>query len=1147
MQYEIRTRGSSATLGRAPRSALTLMYVRMKPTIKFALCLPLMLLVQILVQAQRPELVVQTGHARNVNCVAFSPDGKLLASGSVDYTVKLWDVATGTELRAFKGHGEVVESVAFGPDGKLVASSDRNGAIKLWDVVTGTELRQFGHAAQALDREDSDGVNSVVFSPDGKLLASGGSDKVLRIWEVATGKELRSLKGHTETIDAVAFSPDGTALASGSSEGVRLWDVASGAGLRELRDAPSGYRSSGSVAFSPDGKMLATASKTVNLWDLSTGQKLRSFSGYGPVAFSPDSKLLASLSDSTTIRLSDVVAGSELRSLKGASTVNSVAFDPAGSFLAGGGWDGIISLWDVSTGREPRTLRGSSTPITSSALSPDGRILASGRDDGNIVLWDVEGHKGLRALTGHEEMAFSLAFSPDGKMLAVGYIWGDTIDLWDVATGKELRIFEDAGGSAPWVAFSPDGRTLAITTDSGVINFWDVATGKKLRTLKAGSGVVDAVVFSPDGKWLASGSNEDGTIELWDIAKSTTLHTFKGFSLTGRSFAFSPDGKMFASSDNGVIGLRNVVSGAEVRALKGHSGVVVSIAFSPDGKWLASKGADHTIRLWDVATGAQARTLRENSDLPISLQFSPDGKRLVSCSYDVNIKLWDVVSGQELGSLIALDNNDWIVSTPDGLFDGSPAAWGKIIWRFNNDTFSYAPVEAFFSDFYYPGLLTDISAGQSPRAPSDISKKDRRQPQLKLSLGGTEHGAVIATRDVEVKVEVAESPAGARDVRLFRNGALVKLWEGDVLKGRRSATLTATVSLLAGENRLAAYAFNNDNIKSGDATLTVTGSDTLKRKGTAYVLAVGVNQYANPSYDLSYSVADARAFGAEVARQQPITDRYERVEVVTLLDREATKANVLSALKSLNRDKVESRPRGAPPQLGKLKPAQPEDAVFIYFAGHGAAARQRFYLVPHDLGYNGARDRLDAAAVQTILSHSISDVEIEQAVRDIDAGQFLLVIDACNSGQALEAEEKRRGPMNSKGLAQLAYEKGMYILTAAQSYQQALESSRLGHGYLTYALVEEGLKTAKADDVPTDGLVTVREWLDFAAQRVPRMQEEKPSSTSQYQKRRQRGKRLLTQEATQERVLERRLLQQPRVFYRREVESQPLIVAKPIH
>src|SRR6266513_2187843 len=164
--------------------------------------------------------------------------------------------------------------------------------------------------------------------------------------------------------------------------------------------------------------------------------------------------------------------------------------------------------------------------------------------------------------------------------------------------------------------------------------------------------------------------------------------------------------------------------------------------------------------------------------------------------------------------------------------------------------------------------------------------------------------------------------------------------------------------------------------------------------------------------------------------------------------------------------------------LDRLTRAEPEDAVIIYFAGHGTAQGQRFYLIPHDLGYDGNRSELNESGLRTILAHSISDVELEESVEGLAASSLLMIVDACRSGLALEAEEKRRGPMNSKGLAQLAWEKGMYILTASQGYQSALESPALGggHGFLTYALVEKGLKKREA---AVDGQVELGHWLDF--------------------------------------------------------------------
>jgi uncharacterized caspase-like protein len=213
--------------------------------------------------------------------------------------------------------------------------------------------------------------------------------------------------------------------------------------------------------------------------------------------------------------------------------------------------------------------------------------------------------------------------------------------------------------------------------------------------------------------------------------------------------------------------------------------------------------------------------------------------------------------------------------------------------------------------------------------------------------------------------------------------------------------------------------------------------------------------------------------------------------------------------------------------LAKLKPAQPEDAVVFYFSGHGTAQDDRFYLIPHDLGYLGPRTKLDSAGLASILANSISDLELEEALQPLDVDQLLLVIDACNSGQALNAAEERRGPMNTRGLAQLAYEKGMYILTASQSDEVAFESAGLKHSYLAYALVEEGIKTGAAD-ADSNGQVLLKEWFDYATERVPRIGKEKA----------QTGKQLEEVDADEQRV------QRPRVFNMREGGAERFVVAR---
>ena len=219
----------------------------------------------------------------------------------------------------------------------------------------------------------------------------------------------------------------------------------------------------------------------------------------------------------------------------------------------------------------------------------------------------------------------------------------------------------------------------------------------------------------------------------------------------GHLVAFSPDGTMLASgAGDQTIKLWNVTSGAELHTLTGHSDRVLAVAFSPDGTIFASGSWDKSIRLWDVTRGTELSALKGHANLVDSLAFSPDGKILASGSFDGSLKLWRVADGTELASLLVLDEHDWAVVTPDGLFDGSPPHGTRIIWRFNHDTLNYAPVEAFFSDYYHPGLLADIFAGKRPQAQSDISRKDRRQPRVKLTLSVSDSAppdAKLVTQD----------------------------------------------------------------------------------------------------------------------------------------------------------------------------------------------------------------------------------------------------------------------------------------------------------------------------------------------------------------------------------------------------------------
>ena len=1133
--------------------------------------------------------------------IAFSRDSRLVASSAGDNSVKVWDVMSGRELFTLAGvQGSMMASmgvyfIGFASDNRLVTVSD---AIRVWDLSTGRELRSLDSGTVAVSSFiGTDG--GVTLSTDGAqlLIVSEDEDSQVRIIDLASGREVRRVKIPENQIDSLQLSTnsEGHLLAAGiANKRFRLWNLTT----KKDRELGPTAKEFSQVKFSRDGRLLALSENyTVKVWDVATFRELPAlkvptsgaFVAYADafMNFSDDGKRIATGGFDTDTIVWETETGKRLSNLSGRTNMAySVAFSADGNELASGG----RTRWDLRTGRGLRTTPGATEKIEFGVASSDGRLLAVRKPNGSeITVVESPSGKQLHSLApgGDAGVVQQVRFSSDATMLAVVYgvsddqrpdltgslTRGSQVKIWDVKTGRELRSLT-ANDILMHADFTPDNRFIATAGTMGQISLWDVQSGAKVRDLGLTTG--NALMNIKPGQI-------PNMADIAQILSNTMINTMGAMAAgtmgqPGTSLAFTPDGRILAtggfeskanidiaammsgkkqkgkqqSTDSadimrdlkveavGRIQLWDVASGREIATIKGHGRGVSKVAFSRDGKLLASGGTDNTIKIWDLATRSELRTLTGHTGAIDSIDFTPDGRMLASASEDGSTFLWDTKTGEHLLTLISLDDgSEWMVVTPQGLFDGTPVSWNQILWRYNQETFNVAPIEWFFNEFYYPGLLADIFNGKRPRVAQDVSKKDRRQPVVKLSLVGQAPESAVATRTVKVKIEVTDAPAdkenpqgtGAQDVRLFRNGSLVKVWRGDVLKGQSSVTLEEEITVTAGPNRLVAYGFNRDNVKSKDAPLVFSGADTLKRKGIAYIIAVGVNEYANQQYNLKYAVADARSFGDEMRRRQTQLGSFERVEVVQLLDQDATKANILAAIKRLAGEPGPPSLKTGP--LDALKRAEPEDTVMIYFAGHGTAQAQRFYLIPHDLGYTGDRTKLTEQGLKTMLAHSISDVELEAAVEGLDAGHLLLLIDACNSGQALEAEEKRRGPMNSKGLAQLAYEKGMYILTAAQSFQAALEAAQLGHGYLTYALVEEGLKTPVADTAPKDGVVIAREWLNFATERVPQMQEEKMTQS------RGLGLEIVFVEG------EKRSVQRPRVFYRRELETNPLVIFKP--
>ena len=811
------------------------------------------------------ELLTLKGHSDEVYSVAFSPDGKRLASGSSDKTIKLWDTVTGKELLTLKGHLSAVFSVAFSPDGERLASGSRDTTIKLWDTATGKEVLTL--------KEDLGEVYSVAFSPDGKHLASG-SYGTIKLWDTATGKELFALKGRSGEVISIAFSPDGKRLASGDLDRtIRFWDTATGKELLMLKGHSGSVYS---VVFSPDGKQLASGSwdRTIKLWDTVTGTELLTLMAQDRVrslAFSPDGRRLASGSENPrsrgTIKLWDAVTGKELLSLAGHPImVWSVAFSPDGKRLASGSWDGTIKLWDTVTVKELRTLKVHSW-WDSVTFSPWGMRLASVCSDKTINIWDTA-TKELVTLKGHSDRVASIVFSTHGKRLASGS-WDGTIKLWDTVTGKELVTLKGHSDRVASVAFSRDGKRLASGSWDGTIKLWDTVTGNRLLTLKRHSDEVYSVAFSPDGKQLASGSR-DKTVKLWDTITGNRLLTLKGHSDEVYSVTFSPDGKQLVSgSRDGTIKLWDTATRRQVFTTKGHSEGVRSVAIlPPGGRGLMSGSSDKTIKVWDDVTGDGARILLDRSDSVYAVAFSPDDKRLALGRHERAI-IWDTVTGKELLALKGHSREvDSVAFSPDGnrLASGSADRTIKLWDAITGE--ELLTLNGHSSRVRSVAFSPDGNRLASGSADKTIKLWNTATGRALFTLKG--HSAVISS--------VAFSPDGRRLASRSYDDT-IKFWD----------TLTGEGLLTIGHSDVSCVAFSPDGNRlasgSRDKTIklwdTITGKELLMLKGhsgqvSSVAFSSDGNRLASGCYDGSIILWNV-ATGKELLTLKGHSDRVVTV------------------------------------------------------------------------------------------------------------------------------------------------------------------------------------------------------------------------------------------------------------------------------
>jgi WD40 repeat protein len=1021
--------------------------------------------------APLPNLVLQTGHTTSVQSVAFSPDGRRALVGYATGASYLRDIATGQDLRRYSGHERSSHlDISFTADGQRVwVGADRLGFLR--EVESGEQLskqmvgyhaihascvspdgtaialaiskdkklhiRYLSKSRSSVEMETTQAV-CLAFSPDGKNLLSGERGGELILWDAATGKEVRRFAGHAKRILSLAFSSDGSRILSGSEDHAAiLWDAATAVQLHAYRGHPHGVSN---VGFNDEAKQVLTVSgKAIFVWDAAQGEIVRTIkpADMTCAALSPDGRQALSGANNGVVTLWDTATGKEIANRDDRSkAVEAVQFSPNGRWL-------LIScladqntlVWDLRSGQLAAKLEGAAGGVCP-AFNRDGSqaLTMQGND---VLLWDVESGRQVASFQGHAGKVASAVFSPDGRQILSNSKDGQVIQ-WDVATAKPVHFYQGDPKAKSRAVFRPDGQELVVPSPH-VLTIYSAASGEKLRTIDVRR-TVHQVAYDPSGKQIAVATGEHAVV-IWDAATGEKLHNL--------------DNKYW-----GPVGTHNWAA---------RWAPVTAVAFSPDNRMVFHGSINGKARLWDLHSDRIVRDLSDPSDRILRVAVSPDGRLLATGSDEGIVRLWETATGLQVLQIAAVDHgDDWIAATPEGFFDGSPEGRQRVSFRLGEGV-ELVPVDRFFQDFYRPGLLAEICHGERPMPKTQLGA---RKPPL-LRIVSPEDGGTVDADMITVRVEAIDQGGGAQGPWIAHNGAIIQT-SGEPTREGNVVHRDFTLPLVVGENRLEVRARSGDGSWESEPVSIIVQRELPAPPPELYLLAVGVNRYAEPSLKLNFAASDAMAMADLFHSRGPAMYGDKMVHVITLVDQRATKELIFQ-------------------QLGQLAgQVRPQDTLVLMLSGHGTMVGQQYYFIPYEY-----RRSAGLLPEDDMRRQGVSRDDLDHAVQAIAALRRMLIIDTCYSGGAI-SQDLFDGKF-IKAMESSNRDEGAYIFAASAPEQPARESSELGHGVLTYTLlagagaVREGpLSHCRIDKNESDPNISALDWEVFVKQNVPLLMKTRP-------------------------------------------------------
>lgn len=1028
------------------------------------------------------ETVVQKGHSAAVKCIAVSHDGKYVATGSRDKTLKIWDLQSGFEIRTFVGHLHTVNGVEFSPDDKYLLSSSADNTAKVWNIFTGESI--------FTTPEQDKYLTDVAFSSNGKFIVATGYNDSAQVYNFTTGKLINQYPINADQGSgygsSVAYSPDDKYIAFGEdNKTASVYSAIDHKLIYSFKPALGWCGGCGTqLAFSPDSKYLAKLSHNdkASIYDLTTGKLVKTLGKEVDkihlVQWSTDGKRLLVGAENKAYQW-DVDKEILIDSVKidSVGDVNELIYNSNSTqFLAACGKN-VALIYDLGKKTPSLVLTGVINKIDKGGLTydPDDywqshiakyirlkNLLLLNKDDNSFftgkmgtkcLRWNIASGAPEQMFVGHSKAVICFDLSMDGKWLLTGDGDGEAI-IWDILTGKKIKSFKGHRDPLFEVKFNPNGESILTTSWDAKAIVWNIESGKKETVIDLDNYSAFSAAFSSDGLYIALGKFDKSLI-LMEPDSKKIVYNFAGHTDVVASIQFSADrNKMLTASWDGTARIWDITTGLMTQKFKGNSGALHCAIYANEGKTVITGGDDRMIKIWDAKSGKMLNKLVGHQAEITSLQASKDGKLLVSYSLDGVIKFWNLEKGIEFFEHIHISENEWMARTKEGFFNATHEA--RQLIHFIKGMDIYQP-DQFFEEFYRPDLMPKLlkNRGLQTGSIDGIDQKLTKSPPpiIKMYLKPIESGL-----ETEVVIKIQDAGGGVADLKLTHNGKAL-LFDNEKLQfpsGKDNSTVyKQTVGLVHGLNTFAAIGISKGNVESTPVKVEVY-SQKAPNEMICHVMAVGINQYKNPQLTLSYAKDDALAFVNNIKEKGQ--GLFSKIKVHALYDQQATKQGILDTLQKI------------------VLSASSHDVFIFFYAGHGSMVDNKFYFIPTDC--------IRLFDQSNVSLYGIEALELQEKFKNIKALKQMIIMDACQSGGSVELLSVR-GAMEEKAIAQLSRSAGIHVMASAGSEQNAKEISELKHGLFTYVLLEA--LAGKADGAPKDGKVTIYELKSYLDDQVPEL------------------------------------------------------------